>query len=321
MVSRVRCGGDQWDSYVIEAEGALMTDTTERDQALRSAEEGGSLAPSTDETPPTKLETRLETFEMGALTVAMGLTATAYGMQHSTPRAIGLVALSARQAGKAVKDGYKEREAAVEPAVNAIGTALWAAGFAVDDRGLKTGGPALNSFAHLAAAGMQYHQGKGEWKRTLIDMVEQGAFAVVGGTGSPAAGSVAFGSAALGFLVDAKDDKGLLGHAVGAAMLAAGAGLKYSPLQSSGAGMVGAAEIGRLLYPAIENYLKKRSPSVPLLELPTTPSPTDPTTSTAPAALYAPPVATPRRHSTQSDTGPIPSPRTPSRMTRRRNSI
>ncbi|WP_218028080.1 hypothetical protein, partial [Streptomyces niveus] len=251
-----------------------MTDTTERDQALRSAEEGGSLAPSTDETPPTKLETRLETFEMGALTVAMGLTATAYGMQHSTPRAIGLVALSARQAGKAVKDGYKERGAAVEPAVNVIGTALWAAGFAVDDRGLKTGGPALNSFAHLAAAGMQYHQGKAEWKRTLIDMVEQGAFAVVGGTGSPAAGSVAFGSAALGFLVDAKDDKGLLGHAVGAAMLAAGAGLKYSPLQSSGAGVVGAAEIGRLLYPAIENYLKKRSPSVPLLELPTTPSPT-----------------------------------------------
>ncbi|MFE5844577.1 hypothetical protein ACFQ7N_23450 [Streptomyces niveus] len=299
-----------------------MTDTTERDQALRSAEEGGSLAPSTDETPPTKLETRLETFEMGALTVAMGLTAAAYGTGHSTPRAFGLGALSLRHAGTAVKDGYKERETAVEPAVNAIGTALWAAGMAVDDRGLKTGGPALNSFAHLAAAGMQYHQGKGEWKRTLIDMVEQGAFAVVGGTGSPAAGSVAFGSAALGFLVDAKDDKGLLGHAVGAAMLAAGAGLKYSPLQSSGAGVVGAAEIGRLLYPAIENYLKKRSPSVPLLELPTTPSsPTDPTTTTAPAALYAPPVATPRRHSTQSDTGPIPSPRTPSQTARRRNSI
>ncbi|MFD4113385.1 hypothetical protein ACFWGI_24970 [Streptomyces niveus] len=298
-----------------------MTDTTERDQALRSAEEGGSLAPSTDETPPTKLETRLETFEMGALTVAMGLTGAAYGTGHSTPRAFGLGALSARQAGKAVKDGYKERETAVEPAVNAIGTALWAAGMAVDDRGLKTGGPALNSFAHLAAAGRQYHQGKGEWKRTLIDMVEQGAFAVVGGTGSPAAGSVAFGSAALGFLVDAKDDKGLLGHAVGAAMLAAGAGLKYPPLQSSGAGVVGAAEIGRLLYPAIENYLKKRSPSVPLLELPTTPSsPTDPTTTTAPAALYAPPVPT-RRHSTQSDTGPIPSPRTPSRTARRRNSI
>ncbi|MEV8405746.1 hypothetical protein AB0R12_08035 [Streptomyces niveus] len=298
-----------------------MTDTTERDQALRSAEEGGSLAPSTDETPPTKLETRLETFEMGALTVAMGLTAAAYGTGHSTPRAFGLGALSLRHAGTAVKDGYKERETAVEPAVNAIGTALWAAGMAVDDRGLKTGGPALNSFAHLAAAGMQYHQGKGEWKRTLIDVVEQGAFAVVGGTGSPAAGSVAFGSAALGFLVDAKDDKGLLGHAVGAAMLAAGAGLKYPPLQSSGAGVVGAAEIGRLLYPAIENYLKKRSPSVPLLELPTTPSsPTDPTTSTAPAALYAPPVPT-RRHSTQSDTGPIPSPRTPSRTARRRNSI
>ncbi|MEV4993110.1 hypothetical protein [Streptomyces niveus] len=298
-----------------------MTDTTERDQALRSAEEGGSLAPSTDETPPTKLETRLETFEMGALTVAMGLTGAAYGTGHSTPRAFGLGALSARQAGKAVKDGYKERETAVEPAVNAIGTALWAAGMAVDDRGLKTGGPALNSFAHLAAAGRQYHQGKGEWKRTLIDMVEQGAFAVVGGTGSPAAGSVAFGSAALGFLVDAKDDKGLLGHAVGAAMLAAGAGLKYPPLQSSGAGVVGAAEIGRLLYPAIENYLKKRSPSVPLLELPTTPSsPTAPTTTTAPAALYAPPVPT-RRHSTQSDTGPIPSPRTPSQTARRRNSI
>ncbi|MFC9746643.1 hypothetical protein [Streptomyces niveus] len=299
-----------------------MTDTTERDQALRSAEEGGSLAPSTDETPPTKLETRLETFEMGALTAAMGLTAAAYGTGHSTPRAFGLGALSLRHAGTAVKDGYKERETAVEPAVNAIGTALWAAGMAVDDRGLKTGGPALNSFAHLAAAGMQYHQGKGEWKRTLIDVVEQGAFAVVGGTGSPAAGSVAFGSAALGFLVDAKDDKGLLGHAVGAAMLAAGAGLKYPPLQSSGAGVVGAAEIGRLLYPAIENYLKKRSPSVPLLELPTTPSsPTDPTTTTAPAALYAPPVAIPRRHSTQSDTGPIPSPRTPSRTARRRNSI
>lgn len=319
MVSRVRCGGDQWDSYVIEAEGALMTDTTERDQALRSAEEGGSLAPSDDETPPTALERRLETFEMGALTVAMGLTAAAYGTQHSTPRAFGLGALSLRQVASAVKDGYKERESAIEPAVNAIGTAVWAAGIAVDDRGLKTGGPALNTVAHLGAAGMQYHQGKGEWKRTLIDVVEQGAFAVVGYTASPAAGSVAFGSAALGFLVDAKDDKGLLGHAVGAAMLAAGAGLKYPPLQSSGASVVGAAEIGRLVYPVIENYMKKRSPDVPLLELPTTPS--TPTTTTAPAALYAPPVPAPRRHSTQSDTGPIPSPRTPSQMTRRRNSI
>lgn len=298
-----------------------MTDRTEPEEALRSAEEGGSPAPTTDEAPPTKLETRLETFEMAALTVAMGLTATAYGTEHSTPRALGLGALSLRQAGKAVKDGYKERESAAEPACNAIGTAVWAAGIAADNRGLKTAGPAFNSVAHLAAAGMQYHQGKEDWKRPLIDAAEQGAFAAVGYTSSPAAGSVAFGSAALGFLVDAKDDKGLLGHAVGAAIMAAGAGMKYPPLQSAGAGVVAAAEIGRLLYPAYENYTQKRSPNVPLHHLPTDPPPAEPTTRTPPATLYLPTIPTPRRHSTQNDTAHTPSPRTPTPATPRRRSI
>lgn len=133
-----------------------MTGTTERQDALRSAEE--ATAPASQD--PTTTEKRLETFEKAALTVAMGLTSTAYALEHPTPRALGLGTLSLRQAGKAVKDGYKERESAAEPAVNALGTAVWAAGVAADNRGLKTAGPAVNSIAHLAAAGMQYHQAR-----------------------------------------------------------------------------------------------------------------------------------------------------------------
>ncbi|MET9554259.1 hypothetical protein [Streptomyces sp. NPDC006645] len=289
-----------------------MTDATDAAEAadgLRSAEEGNSPAPTVDRTSPTPLETRLETFEKGALITAMGLTAAAYGMEHSTPRAFGLGALALRQAGKAVKDGYKERESAAEPAFNAVGTAVWAAGTAADNRGLKTSGPALNSVAHLAAAGMQYHQGKGEWKRTLIDAAEQGAFAAVGYSESPAAGTVAFGSAALGFLVDAKDDKGLLGHAAGAAFMAAGAGMKYPPLQSGGAVVVGVAEIGRLLYPAYENYTKKRSSNLPPHPLPTTP--------TSSASHYSPTTPPQRRHSTTHH----PTPHTPAPTPPRRHSI
>lgn len=231
---------------------------------MRDAEEGRSPALTSSEEPhhhnaPGKSETYWDAVTKLTLTSTMGVMAAGYGLKNDDVRAASFGLFSLYQAEKSVKDFPQDRPAAFSHALNAVGNAVWAGGTGANHRGMLTAGPATRFVTHLTSAGIQYCREAEGWSRELIDAAEMLSFAAAGYTGSPAARAAAFGTAATGFLSDARQDKGFLGHGVGAVTWAVGAGMESDSLQSVAAGIVAVSEAGRLFYPVYDRYAQKQS--------------------------------------------------------------
>ncbi|MFB7494014.1 hypothetical protein ACFC09_04805 [Streptomyces sp. NPDC056161] len=207
-----------------------------------------------------------------------------YGLNNRVYRAVGFGHLAAYSAEKAAESFSTDQESAATNLATAVGTAVWAGGIGAGNRIMQVAGPAVNTASSLTSAVLKWREGKEEWRRELFDVAEMAAFTAGGYTGNPVARAVAFGSAAAGFFYDATQDKSLIGHGLGAAVWAVGAGVENNSVQSIGAGVVAAAEAARLVYPLYEKYAQKSSDSA--MELP----------------RYEP---VPRRHST-AKAGPEP---------------
>ncbi|MGW7516616.1 hypothetical protein ACWGJ2_13590 [Streptomyces sp. NPDC054796] len=201
------------------------------------------------------------------------MTSVSYGYARDKRiwKAIGFGLLSAHSAEKAAESWPKDPESAATSVVNTLGTAVWSAGIGTGNRIAQTVGPAINFTANITSAALRYHQGKEGWGRELIDAAEMAAFTGAGYTEHPVARTLAFGSASLGFFVDATKDKALVAHGIGAGAWAVGAALKSDTVQAVGAGVVAAAEAARLAYPLYEKYAQKpaseAAPQQPGVEL------------------------------------------------------
>ncbi len=289
-------------------------------------------------------EARWDTLNKFTRATAMGVFSVGNALKNNTIGASALALLAVHSAEKSLRDlQYKERESSVAHALNAAGFSLWSSGIGADDSILKGVGPALICATNAVSAGVRYHRNM-DWHRDTLALAEMAAFSVAGFTNSAVASSLALGNMALGFLSDAAtQDKGYLGLAIGGFMWAAGEGMENAPLKGLGAGVIAAAEAGRLIYPAYKDHVRIHSreavpqqPSnipAPLVHVSASsveltpgahlanPAPGKPGYSTdgranidtlrnpfAPAAShYAPPVF-PRPHSEHGDVGSTPCP-------------
>ena len=179
--------------------------------------------------------------------------------KNSTLRATGFGLNSLYKAEKSLKDLVDgKHESSGVHFLNSVGTLLWSVGTGVSDRGLKTAGPALNAVVNAVSAVKSYHQGE-EWLGKALEANEMAWFAAASFTGSPWAGALGFVGMGVGFANDAREDKSLLGHVLGAGVWALGEGRGSDLLRSIGPGGMAVAEGVRLLWPICEDFARKRS--------------------------------------------------------------
>ncbi|CAM5600792.1 putative protein OS=Streptomyces fumanus OX=67302 GN=GCM10018772_14830 PE=4 SV=1 [Streptomyces fumanus] len=195
------------------------------------------------------------------LTATMGSISIGYGLSNREIRALGFGLLAAYNGEKAA-ESWPDREAAAPNFATALGTMVWAAGTGTGNKVASTVGPAVNAAANAVSAALKFRRGDtAGGARDLVDFSEMAAFVGAGITQAPAARAVAFSATAVGFAADAwKEDAAFYGHAVGAALWAAGAGMRNDYVQAAGAGGVALAELGRLVYPYLAPRTQDSSP-------------------------------------------------------------
>lgn len=224
-------------------------------------ENGRSTTPSVSneaelDAHPRVSEARWDALNKFTRATAMGVFSVGNALKNNTIGASALALLAVHSAEKSLGDlQYKGRESSVVHAVNAAGFALWSSGIGADNSILKGVGPALICATNAVSAGVHYHRNM-DWHRDTLALAEMAAFSVAGFANSTVAGSLALGNMALGFLSDAAtQDKGYLGLAIGGFMWAVGEGMENAPLKGLGAGVIAAAEAGRLIYPAYKDHV------------------------------------------------------------------
>ncbi|MFB7495124.1 hypothetical protein ACFC09_10525 [Streptomyces sp. NPDC056161] len=179
----------------------------------------------------------------------------AAGLGHLAVRN-GIKALAAHNGIKTGEIWPEDGKTAVTKLATAVGGAVWAGGVAAGNHVMQTWGPAVNATASLTSAVLQYSQGEAGWVKDLVGVAENAAFAAAGPAGNPVARTLAFGSAAAGFFLEAQTDKGFLGHALGECVWAMGAATETNSLEAAGAGLVAASEVARFVYRMYENYAR-----------------------------------------------------------------
>lgn len=185
----------------------------------------------------------------GMASIAMGT-----GLGNAIVRASGFGLLALVKAEKTTEWFICDRESSnkasaelVSNLTGAVGTAIWAAGLGAGSKEMVVLGPALNFLGNIGSIGVAYATNDSGKFREAIDAAEHLTFAIAGYTGSPAARAAAFGCAAAGFAFDTiKSNQPLLGHAVGAAVWATGAGTQQITPQVIGPALVAASEFASI---------------------------------------------------------------------------
>ncbi|MFL4904236.1 hypothetical protein ACJ6WF_13880 [Streptomyces sp. MMS24-I2-30] len=216
----------------------------------------------------------------------------AAGLGHFAARN-GIKALAAHNGIKTGEIWPEDGKLTVTKLATAVGGAVWAGGVAANNHVMQTWGPAVNAAASLTSAVLQYSQGEAGWVKDLVGVAENAAFAAAGPAGNPVARTLAFGSAAAGFFLEAQTDKGFLGHVLGECMWAMGAATETNSLEAAGAGLVAASEVARFVYRMYENYARPvpERPGYEPIRQPTSAATTGPASGTS-APYSVNPVAT-----------------------------
>jgi len=226
----------------------------------RTLEEGRTPTNSDDGTErdaSTDQKSIWDTIKKVTFTGTMTSAFTSYAVPNKNFLAGAFAAFSLYKAESAL-DAYPEDLRSVKVNLaNAVGNALWSGGIAGDSRIVQGVGPALNCIVNGVSAALKFKENNKGWRRETLEFTEMGLFAIANGTKIPGIRAMAFVNFGAGFLWDAKQDKGLIGHGAGALMWALGAVLESDRWQAAGSGTLALSEAGRLAYPTLEPIIKE----------------------------------------------------------------